>query len=145
MPLFPDTEERTHWIGRNSAAMILALAVFPAFAGVVTAAFGWQWALAPCALSLVVAVVTWFVLDAARPAVVPTVRVQLGGVGQALRGRFAVKRVTAHTRVDPRSPHPTAAGRAPRVSARARARRSGPSKAMQRPSNRLRRRPQSAP
>jgi MFS family permease len=82
---FPDTEERTHWIGRNSAAMIIALAVFPAFAGVVTAAFGWQWALAPCALSLVVAVVTWFVLDAARPDVVPTVRVQLGGVGEALR------------------------------------------------------------
>ena len=26
---FPDTEERTHWIGRNSAAMIIALAVFP--------------------------------------------------------------------------------------------------------------------
>ena len=62
---FPDTEERTHWIGRNSAAMIIALAVFP-LAGV-TAAFGWQWALAPCALSLVVAVVTWFVLEAAVP------------------------------------------------------------------------------
>jgi MFS family permease len=81
---FPE-RERTHWIGRNSAAMIIALAVFPAFAGIITATLGWQWALAPCALALVVAVFTWFVLDAARPEVVPTVRVQLGGVGHALR------------------------------------------------------------
>ena len=97
---FPDTEERTHWIGRNSAAMIIALAVFPALAGVVTAVFGWQWALAPCALSLVVAVVTWFVLEAARSGRGPDRAGATRGVGQALL----------------RHHHPRAGGRSNRVS-----------------------------
>jgi len=77
--------ERTHWIGRNSAALILALAVFPVVSGIVTHTFGWRWALAPYGLSLVTAVVAWRMLEPDAPHVTPPVREQLSGIGAALR------------------------------------------------------------
>ena len=81
-------KQRTHWIGRNSAALIVALAVFPILSGVITDTAGWRWALAPYSLSIVTAVVAWHVLEPDRPAVTPAVRQQLGGIRHALRDRL---------------------------------------------------------
>ncbi len=81
-------KQRTHWIGRNSAALIVALAAFPILSGVITDAAGWRWALAPYSLSIVTAVVAWHVLEPDRPAVTPAVRQQLGGIRHALRDRL---------------------------------------------------------
>jgi MFS family permease len=77
--------ERTHWIGRNSAALILALAVFPVVSGIVTHSFGWRWALAPYGLSLITATIAWRMLEPDVPHVTPPIRQQLGGIGDALR------------------------------------------------------------
>jgi MFS family permease len=77
--------ERTHWIGRNSSALILALAVFPIASGLITDRFGWRWALAPYTLSLVTAAVAWRVLEPDRPKTTLAIRQQLGGIGTAVR------------------------------------------------------------
>jgi MFS family permease len=80
-----DGPARTHWIGRNSSALILALAVFPMLSGLITDAAGWRWALAPYSLSLITAVIARRMLPADAPNVTPRIRQQLGGIGQGLR------------------------------------------------------------
>ena len=77
--------ERTHWIGRNSSALILALALFPVLSGLITDAFGWRWALAPYGLSLITAVVAWRMLESDVPRDTLRIGQQLGGIGQAIR------------------------------------------------------------
>lgn len=77
--------ERTHWIGRNSSALILALALFPVLSGLITDAFGWRWALAPYGLSLITAVVAWRMLEPDVPRDTLRIGQQLGGIGQAIR------------------------------------------------------------
>lgn len=76
---------RTHWIGRNSSTLIVALTVFPIVSGVVTDAVGWRWALAPYGLSLITALVAWNFLEHDAPPEVPAVREQLAGIGAAVR------------------------------------------------------------
>lgn len=82
---FPDRNDRTHVIGRNSAVLTVGLAVLPLTSGVVTDLAGWRWALALYSVALVTAVVAWMSLDGQRPDAVGTLRQQLGGVGLAVR------------------------------------------------------------
>ena len=86
---FP-SDQRTHWLGRNSAVLTAGLALMPVFSGLVTDAAGWRGALAPYGLAIVMAVVVWFVLDPRPPEVVPTVREQITGMRLALRDRSIV-------------------------------------------------------
>jgi MFS transporter, ACDE family, multidrug resistance protein len=79
-----DGAERTRNIGRNAAVITVSIAITPVFAGVITDAAGWRWAVAPYGLGLVVAVVAWRTLDANRPATV-TLREQMSGLGVVLR------------------------------------------------------------
>lgn len=76
---------RTTWVGRNSGVLTIALAAFPVISGLLTAAVGWRWALAPYSLALVTSVATFFLVDDTHQPTGATIREQVGGVGQALR------------------------------------------------------------
>lgn len=86
--------ERTRWLGRNAGMLTVALAVFPVISGFLTDAVGWRWALAPLAIGLVTAAVTWFVLDPPGPPHELTIHEQLAGARDALRSREIVTTVT---------------------------------------------------
>lgn len=83
-----DGIERTHWLGRNSASLILALALFPPLGGLITDLAGWRWALAPYGLALITAVVAWRFLARDTPHAAPSIGEQLGGIGAAVRDRL---------------------------------------------------------
>lgn len=83
--VFPDQDDRTHWIGRNAGVLTLALALFPVMAGFITDVAGWRWALAPYGLGAVTAVAAWFVLGSAEQRPSSTIRAQLAGLRSALR------------------------------------------------------------
>ncbi len=80
-----DGPARTHWLGRNSATLIAALAIFPVLSGLLTDVAGWRWALAPYGLSMVTAVIAWRFLERDTPHEVPPIRQQLGGIRAAVR------------------------------------------------------------
>lgn len=80
-----DGVERTHWIGRNSSTLILALAAFPVLSGVITDLAGWRWALAPYSLAVLTALAAIRVLPRDLPHTTMPLRQQLSGIGDAIR------------------------------------------------------------
>ena len=77
--------ERTRLIGRNSAALTVALAVFPSVGGIVGDAANWRWALALGGLTIPLGALVWIRLPADRPGPERGVLDQLRGAGVVLR------------------------------------------------------------
>jgi len=59
--------ELTRYLGRNSAVITVSLGTMPLFAGVVSDAVGWRWALVPYGLGIITAAAAWLALADDRP------------------------------------------------------------------------------
>lgn len=77
--------ERTRLVGRNAAVLTTGLAGLPLLSGWVTEGFGWRVTFGIYTIALLMAAVTWVVLDGWRRESPPTVRQQIGGVGEVVR------------------------------------------------------------
>jgi MFS family permease len=77
--------ERTRLVGRNAAVLTTGLAGLPLLSGWVTEGFGWRVTFGIYTVALLMAAVTWVVLDGWRREDPPTVREQIGGVGDVVR------------------------------------------------------------
>jgi MFS family permease len=77
--------ERTRMVGRNAAVLTTGLAGLPLLSGWVTEGFGWRVTFGIYTVALLMAAVTWMVLDGWRREDPPTVREQIGGVGDVVR------------------------------------------------------------
>ena len=76
---------RTKLVGRNASVLTVGLAALPLISGAVTETFGWRYALAVYTVGLVMAAVSWMVLDAGRPERIPRLKDQVSGVGDVVR------------------------------------------------------------
>jgi len=72
--------DRTKIVGRNAAVLTVGLAVVPLVSGAVTQFAGWRVTFSLYTIGLVMAVVTWTILDGRRPETPVHVRDQLKGV-----------------------------------------------------------------
>jgi predicted MFS family arabinose efflux permease len=72
-------------VGRNAAVLTTGLAGLPLLSGWVTEGFGWRVTFGIYTVALLMAAVTWMVLDGWRREDPPTVREQIGGVGDVVR------------------------------------------------------------
>jgi predicted MFS family arabinose efflux permease len=77
--------DRTRLIGRNAVVLTIGLAIVPPVGGALAQWASWRIALLPYGLALITAAAAWRMLDATRPPPGPSVREQLGGLGQAVR------------------------------------------------------------
>jgi MFS family permease len=87
--------ERTRLVGRNAAVLTTGLAGLPLLSGWVTESFGWRVTFGIYTVALLMAVVTWIVLDGWRQENPPTVREQIGGVGDVVRQPAVLVLLTA--------------------------------------------------
>jgi ACDE family multidrug resistance protein len=87
--------ERTRLVGRNAAVLTTGLAGLPLLSGWVTEGFGWRVTFGIYTVALLMAAVTWIVLDGWRQENPPTVREQIGGVGEVVRQPAVLVLLTA--------------------------------------------------
>lgn len=86
---------RTRLVGRNAAVLTTGLAALPLLSGWVTEVFGWRVTFGIYTVALLIAAVTWVVLDGWRPEHPPSVREQIGGVGAVVRQPAVIALLTA--------------------------------------------------
>lgn len=77
--------ERTHWVGRNGAALTVGLAIMPSVSGFVTETFTWRVTFGLYTIGFATAMLAWRMLTDDRPHDPPDVRSQLAGIVVVIR------------------------------------------------------------
>lgn len=80
-----DGNERTKWIGRNSAVLTIGLASMPLLSGVLTEAAGWRVTFGLYTIALGTAAAAWIMLDGRRPIDPPRAKDQFSEALVVLR------------------------------------------------------------